>query len=190
MNRRLSKISYALLFICLTLVLSGCFEFRVFHVLNYYGNTDEGGYSLLFSDDLLLLAGEDEARNLINNTRRDLSDMSNPTTRYDSQGIYIEDLSGNAAMEHMYDSYNCDRSTISNGRINCRFVFHNDEDLYFPDWIVDWTVVLKPDMRIVRSNHHRQRTENGYRQLTWYFDGDIVSEVDIDFTVNVPIAPR
>jgi hypothetical protein len=177
-----ARLGMQALFLIPLILLSGCFRLKGAHVVNHYGNSDSGGYSLFISNSLI--ASNPEA---VKELRDKLQGMSNPRTIYEDDGVYLQDVSGDASMEYFYDNYNCDEATIRYGRIQCTFSMNSD-NLTFTDWLVNWKVFLPSDVKVLSSNHHRVRTEEGITELIWYFDGDVTSSMDIKFTVSVPIA--
>lgn len=164
--------------------LGGCFQLAGYHKLERYGNSDRGGWQLAMEDaTYLMFAASDDFGSFMTGARR----FSNPNVRSANGVTYIEDVSGRASMEHIYDSFDCWADARSSRHMICEFTT-SDAGLDFAGWAVDWTVELDPDMRMVASNHHRVRTEGGRRQYIWYFDGNRVSAYDIRFRVRVPRA--
>lgn len=171
-------------FIVATLVsLCGC-DVEVYHQLDRYGNSDSGAYRISMTDELYLTYMlTSDYDNFIGQAR----EFSNPVVRSSGGTTFIEDLSGTASMEHIYDDYDCQDDPTSSRYVICEFTAAATE-LYQPGWSIAWTVQLEPDMRMVSSNHHRTRTENGRAQYIWYFDGDRVSAFDVRFRVRTPRA--
>jgi hypothetical protein len=178
-----SRIKVILGFAALSL-LCGCFHIEVFHKLDRYGNSDSGGWRM-WMDDLMYaaFAASDDFDAFLAQAR----EFSNPTIRSSGGNTYIEDVSGRASMEHIYDNYSCDPDPNSSRYVICEFSA-SDTGLDFPDWNVDWTIELEPGMQMLSSNHHRTRTENGRVQYLWYFDGDRVSAYNIHYRVRTPRA--
>lgn len=178
-----SKLKTVLVLASITL-LAGCFQIEVYHKLERYGNSDRGGWRVAMDDAMYaLFAASDEFSTFMNEARG----FSNPTVHSSGGTTYIEDLSGRASMEHIYDDYSCSPDPRSSRYVICEFSA-SDTGLDFAGWDVDWTVELEPDMQMVSSNHHRTRTENGRVQYLWYFDGNRVSSYDITYRVRTPRA--
>lgn len=91
-------------------------------------------------------------------------------------------------MEHFYDTSSCKPAPVS-GFMDCHFGFTIPRDFAkIPNWSIDWEVVIQPNMRVLSSNHQRTRREGGLDHLLWYFDGNRVSEAEVDLTVRTPKA--
>lgn len=166
------------------LALTGCFYSNSAHYLNYYGDSDDGGYSIgLDTSTYLMMIASDE--NPIPQLLRDLSKFSNPEISTRGDYTYIEDRSG-ASMEYFYDSYKCTNASAPR-LVDCRYRISTDR-FDFPGWSFDHKVYLKSNMRVVSSNAHRERTEGGKKVLIWNFNANRHSSIQINFTVRTPRA--
>lgn len=163
------------------LYLCGCFHLEVYHHLERYGDSDRGGFRFSMDDAAyVMLAASDEYETFMSR----LSRFSNPNVRSSGGTTYIEDLSGRASIEHMYDNFSCRPDPNSRRHVICDFST-DETDLDFMGWYIDWTIDLDPDMQMLSSNHHRTRVEDGRRQYIWDFDGNRVSAYNIRFRVRV-----
>jgi hypothetical protein len=175
------KISILVIASCM---LTGCFDVQGVHVLHYWGDNDTGAYRIKMNSLTYALLDNEEYSKMLKNLRS----WSRPTTRAADDSVYLEDASGTASMEHFYDSFACKAAPVS-GFMDCRFTFNLPKKFgEMPDWSIDWEVVLEPGMRVVSSNHQRTRHESGHDRLIWYFDGNRVSEANVDFTIRTPRA--
>lgn len=168
-------------FLSFALLLSGCFRLEVVHQMNFYGAADRGGYR--FS---VLRSLHNEDPSIIGNALEHLERFSSPEFSRNGEWVTLEDLSGSAQMEWMYDDFDCDPVAGSGGLYDCHFRM-TGEDLTFAGWAVVWRVILLPGMEIMQSNHHSiSRTDDNLRMLEWDIDGDQVNRFTIDFTLRVP----
>ncbi|WP_396225318.1 hypothetical protein [Gemmatimonas sp.] len=163
------------------MLLSGCFHMRARHVLRYYGDSDTGWYQLRFPDGLV---EENKLQEMLAKFRK----FSRPTARTTGGRTIIEDLSGAASMEYMYDQYKCTDSPQPDF-VDCRFVLEVTEEVGRMDgWSLAWEVELQPRMRVLTSNHAAVRREGNRDILVWSFDGNKVSQATVAFVVRVPRA--
>lgn len=172
---------YKYLFISfLALATTGCIEIEGVHYVNYYGLSDSGGYVLSMNSATYSLALVDDP-----NMFDELYDFSNPSITTRDGRTYLSDTSGYAEMEHFYQNFDCNPTPNRPNWSDCSFGI-NEKDWDFPNWSVDWTVVLRNEMELIDSNHHRSTTTKGKPTLVWSFDGNKTSRFDINFTVRVP----
>ena len=165
-------------------LLAGCFEITARHDINLYGDSDNGIYRIRFDNFTYSMISSDQGwSDFMGNLRR----FSNPRIRNSGDYVYIEDTSGLSAMEHFYDDYRCSRN--ADGRTaDCRYVFNFSDGNNAPGWKINWEVSLRPDTRVISSNHHRERTQSGYRHLYWNYEYSRHTGGRVDFTVRVPVA--
>jgi len=171
--------------LALSCMLTGCFQVQGVHYIHRYGESDDGAYRITMNRlTYAALQSDDHYSDLM----KQLHSWSRPTTRTEGDSVLLEDNTGNASMEHFYDSYHCSAAPLQ-GYMDCRFAFKIDKEMgALPDWSIDWEVVLQPDMQVIQSNHQRTRRQNGLDHLIWYYDGNRTSEASVDFTVRVPKA--
>ncbi|MEL6987952.1 MAG: hypothetical protein AAGK97_08985 [Bacteroidota bacterium] len=173
------KLKY-IIAICISLTTTGCFKVEGIHYVNHNGSADSGGYSIsMFSTFYSSLIADDPG------TFDDLYTFSNPSISTRDGETFISDTSGSAKMENFYDSFNCVPAPTDPNWSDCTFQFDSD-DLTFPNWSVNWQVVLHDEMVIINSNHHKYTNTKGNPTLSWYFDGNKTSSFDVSFTVRVP----
>ncbi|HUA57904.1 MAG TPA: hypothetical protein VML19_04070 [Verrucomicrobiae bacterium] len=171
-----------LVLLAASLILSGCFEVQGVHVMHYYGQPDGGSYRIAISR----IAYSQMDPNKFAKIQSDLREWSHPTTRSDSDNIYLEDDSGSANMEHFYDTSRCENSAQP-GYADCHFAFSVPKDLAdLPGWSLNWAVVLQPGMSVIEANNTGTRTVDGHRALVWSFDGNTTSSARVDFTIRTP----
>lgn len=171
-----------LFFLLPCFLLTSCFQIEGVHVLHYYGDSDSGSYRITINRALL---NQDKYSDMLDQLKK----WSRPKTRSDDDNVIIEDDSGDASMEHFYDTYKCVADLDDSDYVDCRFAFKVPESVgSLAGWSVDWEVVLQPRMIVVRSDHQRTRRVDGMNRLVWYFDGNRESRASVDFTVKVPKA--
>ena len=168
-------------------MLTGCFQLEGIHVLHDFGENDTGSYRISMSrQDYKALTEEAKFSEIMG----DLKKFSRPTARQSGDTVYLEDNTGNASMEHFYETYGCKAAPVR-GFDDCHFGFSITEEMgREKGWSIDWEVVMQPDMKLVASNHQRIRRTDGRDHLIWYFDGNRDSNASIDFTVRVPLAAQ
>lgn len=180
MKRRMKTVLAltSLVFLC------GCFHIQVYHRLARFGNSDSGGWQI-YMDNLVyaMFSTSNDFAGFMEKARS----FSNPSIRTSGNTTYIEDLSGRASMEHIYDRFNCIDDPQYARYAICTFSA-SSRDIDVPGWSVDWTIDLDPDMQMLESNNQRSRVENGRRQYIWYFDANTGSSFNVAFTVRVPRA--
>lgn len=167
---------------CAMVALTGCLQMQGVHQVNPHGDSDGGGYAITLDTPTYLAMLVDNP-NALDSLKR----YSRPRTQHQDGKTTISDLSGNAGMEHAYDEFECRPAAGAPGWSDCSFAYRKN-GLTFPGWSVDWAVVLRPEMVVLSSNHHRSSVKNGARILRWQFDGNRLNEFDISFTVRVPKA--
>lgn len=160
--------------------LTGCFDMRGVHYVNHKGDSDAGAYSITMETPLYIAMMADKPA-----TFDSLKRYSRPRATHRDGRTTIADDSGGATMERAYDRFDCKPSPGLSGWSDCSYSYSNS-GLTFPAWSLDWSVVLHPEMVVLRSNHERRTVRNGVQVLQWYFDGNRVNSFDIDFTVRVP----
>jgi hypothetical protein len=169
------------LFLAPLLFLTGCFQTEVYHKLENHGNSDHGGYRISMAPSVyMMLVSDDGFSEAMNSLRR----FSNPQVSTKGGVTSIEDISGNASMEHFYDQVECVKDPRSFRHAKCTYRWTlTDADYY--GWSVNWVVALERDMTVLSGNYNRTRQENGAKQLIWLFDGNHTSSAKVEFTVRV-----
>ena len=165
---------------CFALTATGCLKVEGVHYINHHGDSDRGGYVVSMNSALYLSLIADDPKIF-----DDLYKFSDPSINSSEGTTYISDTSSYAQMEHFYDNFNCVPTPGYSNWSDCTFNLSSD-NLNFPNWAVDWQVVLQDEMRVLNSNHHRYMTRNGKPTLVWNFDGNRTSSFDVNFTVRVP----
>jgi len=162
---------------------TACLQIEGVHVLHPYGETDTGGYRIAMNAFTYgALNGDNTYSDMLAKLRR----FSRPTTRFDGDRVYLQDVTSTAAMERMYDTYGCEPAPVA-GYMDCRFALAmNPGDT--PGWSLDWDVVVPSGIQVLSSNHHRTRRANGQDHLIWFFDGNRVSSASVAFTIRTPRA--
>jgi hypothetical protein len=165
-------------------VLCGCARIEVYHKVEHYGNADRGGWQVSMDDFVYdEFVRSDHYRQFMSDARS----FSNPTVRRSSGTTYIEDLTGTARMEHIYEEFDCWPDPEYSRYMICEY-YAGESGLNYPAWVIDWTVDLEPDMQMLASNHHSARTVNGLRRYTWLFDGSSVSAYEVHYRIRTPRA--
>jgi hypothetical protein len=159
---------------------TGCLEIRGEHTLNGRGEADSGSY-VFRMDSVAYAALLIDKPDAFDGLRR----HSRPVTRHRDGWTTLSDTSGTVAMENFYDRVECRPAPALSGWSDCTYTMRRN-DLTFPAWSLDWQVVLRAEMRLLRSNHHRRGTRDGDTVLAWNFDGNRVNGYDVVFTVRVP----
>ena len=159
--------------------LTGCIQIDGVHVLHASGD-DTGTYRLTMNGlTFAMLSSDSQYAKMM----RDLRTWSRPSTQFDDLA-HIQDLSGNASMEHFYREFSCRPAPVA-GFTDCHYAFELPEDFAKSmGWSVDWDVVLQPGMKVVDSNHHRRLRRGGQDHLIWYFNGNEESAARVDFTIR------
>src|SRR5579871_1171946 len=101
MTMKTLRLAVLLVSCCL---MTGCFQLEGVHVLHNYGESDTGSYRIAIPPTAFtrFSASDDYGR-----VMRGLRTFSRPSTRKESDIVYVEDNTGRASMEHFYETARC-----------------------------------------------------------------------------------